>query len=290
MIDFSHYSDTDGAHLALVAELSSRLADQEAVPVHSDHDAGYAVLRDGRTLDWGTRRPRPVRRRGHTRLATPIAFSDYVTRLLTPDTVIYGDRSEGAFVAVFNDHPASGSDLTGASSALAGWLDHRATLTLKHSTDWLEWIQRDGRLYSQTEFGEFIEAMGHTIVEPDPATMLEVATTLTAKSTLDYSSRTRLDNGDVAFKFEQDTTMRAGRGPTQIEIPSEFTFEARVWEGTDPVQVTARLRVRAERDAVRLGLRLLRVTDAVDHAFGSVRTEIVDRTAGAAQMFLGTPG
>lgn len=290
MITIDDYQDSDAAPMALVADLTDRLAAADAAPVYRDDAAGIAVLRDNTVIDWSRRLPRPARRSGSVDLATPESFANYVTRLAVPETVVYADKAAGRLVAVFNDHPQVSGDSAGAVGTIAGWRDHRAAMNLTTHPDWAEWMQWDGKLRGQRAFGEFIDSMAHTVMEPDAATMLEVATTLTAKQTIDYDSRTRLENGDTSFTFVQETAMQAGRRNQRVEIPGTFVFEAPVWYGTMPVRVTARLRIMPERDGVMLGYKLIRLADATEEAFAGVIADVRAGIGDELPIFMGQPG
>jgi len=292
MIEFEDYRGGDAAELALVVELTEQLADMQAAPIHRDDDAGYVVMPDGRVIDWTERRGRPVRRRGSVALDTPEALADYVARYRVAETMGYASRSSGTITVVINDHPQSGPDDT-ATGAVAGWRDNRAHLRLTESDEWAEWIRYDGTLRSQQAFGELIDSLAHTIITPDAATMLEIAQSLTAKRSVDFSSRSRLDNGDMSFRFEEDTTLRAGRGQNTIEIPTQFVILVRVWEGTNPVEVTARLRIRPGREGVEMGYKLIRVADARGVAFDLVCENVIDlvgqRDGAVLPLLAGSP-
>lgn len=266
-IEYADYLHS-GNPSALIAKLVEDREDLRASPVVIT-DTGVHLFRDGAVIDPRSYGERPSRRSGNTAIDTPSSFVDYVSRLAVDETVIYAQRRDGTFVAVFDDHPAVGDHGESAEMADAGWRGHTATLRLQTHEDWTAWVSGNGSLRPQREFGEFIDAMAHTIVEPDSATMLEVATTLTMKRSLDFDSRVRLTNGDVEFKFQEESNMRAGRA-TSVEIPSTFTFAAPVWVGTDPVEVHARLRVRASGEGVVMGYKLLRVADAEQRAFDDV--------------------
>lgn len=284
MLNFDQYRETESTTLA--AALAADLAEAEAAVAASGD--GWAIQRDGTITDWTHRLPRPVRPTGTSTLVDPESFGAYVSRLAVEETTVWADRSSARFEAVFNDHPAATLGAT-AEEADAGWRDHSASLFLTQSEDWRAWIERDGSSMPQKQFGEFVENMAHTIISPDSATMLEVATTLTMKRSLDFDSRVRLDNGDTAFKFVEESSMRAGRGASGVEIPSVFVFETPIWDGTAPVQVTARLRVRASGDGVTMGYKLLRVADATRDAFEAV-VELVGRhLPNGMPIFLGVP-
>jgi uncharacterized protein YfdQ (DUF2303 family) len=268
---------------ALAAELAAELVHVNATAV-AEGD-GWAVYPDGHVVNWADRLDRPTRQRGSVAIDEPGSFADYVTRLVTADTVIYGSRDLGRFVAVFNDHTSTDDD----DSGLAGHRDHRASLDLRTDPEWSEWMAHDGKMVPQALFAEFIDSMAHTIVQPSAAVMKEVAQTLTGRQQIDIGSRTNLDNGDVSFRFETETTMRAGRGPTEVEIPQAFRFSVPVWEGTEPVTVEARFRVKAGPSGVQLGYKLIQVHAAMRAAFTEVIGMISSIVGEDVPMYSGHP-
>jgi uncharacterized protein YfdQ (DUF2303 family) len=291
MIELDEYSTGEGADLALVADLASNLADAEAEPLAGG--PGWAAMRDGKVVNWQAYLPAPTRRQGTVTLADPMSFAEYVLRQRSPETAVYADKERCRLTAVFNDHPQTAA-IAAAGEESAGFRDHRAVLALVHDTEWVEWSSANGRMFDQGAFGEFIDSMAHTIVEPDSATMLEVATSLTLKSRVDFSSRTRLDSGDVSFRFEQETEARAGKGAQTVDIPSSFVFEVSVWDGTPPVTFTARLRFKGDRDGVKMGFKMIRVAPTLDRAFRNLVDSVASAMGGngvdRSPIFYGSPG
>lgn len=279
------YKTTDAAPLALVAEQANALAVLALAPTIRDDAAGYAMFPDGRVIDWSDKLDRPARAVGTTNLDDPPSFCDWVTRHHTTETVIFGQKDSGRLTAVFNGP----HETDGGEPQDAGFGDHRAVLALRPGPDWVRWQQAADQDHRQQQFGELIEELAPTMVEPSGATMLEVALSLTAKSKIDYSSRTNLGNGDVSFKMDQETTMRAGKGPTEIDIPSRFTFRVEPWEGAAAVEFTARLRVTAQADGVRLGFRLLRVAETLNLAFGDLLDDIAGNVPEGTPIYRGAP-
>lgn len=298
MFDATPYVDGEGGPAALAADLASELTTAQAEPVLEGE--GWATYRDGRGGFITVESPfldRPWRIHGTVELDDPDTFSAYVNRLRTADTALYAALPRQSVTAVFNDHPTVSSQPTGTSAPLAGFRDHTARLTLTTHPDWSAWKTRDmgsatqsGRtgMYPQAAFGEFIEDMAHTIIRPDSAEMLEIALTLTGKRSLDFGSRHRLDNGDTAFTFVEETTARAGRGGQTIEIPNRFTIRVPIFLGTEPVEVEARLRYAADGDGVRMGYRLLRWMDAEREAFEAVVATVSDETGLNGATFYGS--
>jgi uncharacterized protein YfdQ (DUF2303 family) len=271
MTDLTPYQDGEGADLALVADLAADLATSEADIL--DEGPGYAVLRSGKIVTWTKHLPAPVRRTGTVNLDTVSSFADYVLRLGGESTVVYADQSRGRFVAVLDDHPVPQVD---DSAPPAGFRETTAVLPLVLSQDWQDWCNRDRKMYPQQDFGQFIDEMAHTIVTPSSATMLEIATTLTAKTKIDYGSRVNLDNGDIEFRFEEETSAKAGRGSASVEIPRTFTISVSVWNRTNPVEVDCRLRFKPEPSGVMMGFKMIRKDLSVESAFDGLHDLVLE--------------
>lgn len=284
----SDYSEGPGGPFALVTELAQELRDAQSAIVHEG--PGFAVLRTGAVLDWTDTLDRPARVKGTTCLDKPADFAGYLTRHQTAESVVYADKRSARLTVVFNGHDAMEPGLS-STQGLAGFGDHRAVVNLVEDEDWTAWVEGSKRMHPQATFGELIEGLAHTMVTPDGATMLEIALSLTARSKIDYSSRARLDNGDMSFKFEQDTDVRAGKRGSEVEVPTQFTFRATPWEGVEPVEVTARLRVKPGPDGVLMGYRIMRLGEAVDTAFDSVIAAVEANIPEHVEIFRGAaPG
>jgi uncharacterized protein YfdQ (DUF2303 family) len=205
--------------------------------------------------------PRPLRQRGTVTIHDPEDFAQYVNRLCDHySTVLYANVATGTVTVVFDDHSPEG---------IAGWREHRAELALKADPDWTRWTEADSKLMSQEGFATFLEEVAHTIVRPDAATLLEVATTFRATRKADFSGGVRLQSGDVEFRYKEETDAKAGKSG-KLEIPETFTVWAAPWRGVDAVELTARLRYRLDDGALRIGYALLRPDRARDDAFALI--------------------
>jgi uncharacterized protein YfdQ (DUF2303 family) len=220
----------------------------------------------------------PLTCRGSATVHDPADFVQYVNRLADEDsTTVWADPDRNRVVAVFDDH---------ADHLSAGWRAHTATLVLQPDPDWQEWMAHDGQLRSQADFADQLESLAHTVIDPDPATMLEVATTFSAKRNVEFRSAQRVDNGDVELVYEETTKAKAGHTGT-VEIPSRFTIRVAPFLGVAPAEISARLRYRVEGARLSIGYALVRPDlirrDAVAAMVGTLRDGIT------APIFLGTP-
>ncbi|MDP8961520.1 MAG: YfdQ family protein [Actinomycetota bacterium] len=226
---------------------------------------GYLVFdRDGNhvgTYDVERYRNAPVTRRGTVHVHTPDALVTYARRCLDEEaSTLWGDLEAATITVVLNDH---GKLQIGSP----GWADHRAILQLRPSPEWEAWTRIDGGWRSQVELAEFLEERVQDIVDPDGATLLEVARTFHATSTARFKSAIALHSGEQQLVYEQEIDGKAGR-TGQAEIPREFTLFIRPFFGTDPVDVHGQFRFRVREGSLALGVRLLRVQDVRRGAIG----------------------
>lgn len=222
--------------------------------------------------------PKPLVQRGQVTIHDPADFAQLVNRLHDADhTTMYANVEPGQVVALFDDH---------ASFGVAGWRQHRATLQLKVDADWQRWAERNGKLFGQEEFAEFLEDVAHTVVDPDAATMLEIATTFRASVNASYSGGIKRQSGDVEFAFKEETDARAGTSGT-LEIPHAITVRLSPWQGTDPVDLIARFRYRLRGGQVALGFSLLRPDRARDDVFAKLLVNLRENVVEDVPLFKG---
>lgn len=199
--------------------------------------------------------------RGRASLHDADSFATYVSRLASEATTVWCNDLERSITAVINDHYGS-----------PGWRDHTATLRVQLDEDWKAWTSRDGTLYSQTNFGEFLEDQAHTIADPPAGELLTIATTLTAKRNLTFESSVRLQSGDIAFGYTEETTAKASKG--RLEVPERFTLRLPPFRGSEPISIAARLRYRISVEGLRIGYRLQRPDIAEQVAFDAIVTRV----------------
>lgn len=278
----------DGAGVNAAADLGVRAAESRVVALDTGYELDQSlivrVLQGNERLEhWDFERqlPHPREARGAASLHDPISFTEYVTRIHGSDptnTTMWADEDRRSITAVFNDHLDAGHP---------GWRDHTATLHVRVDPDWAAWTARDGKLSSQVAFGEHLEDQAHTIVDPPAAELVAIATTLTAKRNLNFEQSTRLQTGDVAFTYREDTQAKAGR----LEVPERFTIRLSPFLGVDSIDISARLRYRISPDGLAIGYRLQRPDIAERQAFEAIQTAVADGTPADIPMLWGThPG
>jgi uncharacterized protein YfdQ (DUF2303 family) len=276
-------TDTDNL-VSAAAELAYRDADRSLRTSTVEQDTAFVIARlrndervEERSLERHLGTPR--RNRGTANVHDPNDFAEYINRLADDaTTTVWADPDGGKLVAVFDDH---------VDATLPGWRSHTATLTLKADPDWQKWLACHNKLGGQADFAEQLEDLAHTVVDPDAATMLEIARTFDAKRSVNFNSGVRLDSGDVQLTFEETTNARAGE-KGRLDVPAAFVISISPFLGVPPAEVQARLRWRIVNRALAIGYALLRPDrvrrEIIAGLVGQLRSEI-----DPVPVFLGFP-
>jgi len=173
---------------------------------------------------------------------------------------IYADTDTRKFVAVFNDNRATGDK--------GGWRDHRCVYTAEYTPEFDRWLRNNGpaKTFSQIEFAEFIEANFVDIAGDQAQTLLDVATTLQAKTDINFSSSKRLDNGQAQLTYTESINATAGANGS-ITIPKGFDLGLRLFKNGVGYKIKARLKYRLVQGGVKFWYELDRPERAIEDAF-----------------------
>lgn len=164
-------------------------------------------------------------------------------------------------------------EITGILDGLHGWRQHTATLQLRHSSEWQDWVTADGEMLRQEDFALFIEDHLSTIAEPDGAILLDICQTLQAKTDVAFKSQAILANGQRQFRYEETVDAKAGE-KGNLTIPTELTLMLRPFVGSDPEPVKARFRFALRDGRLTLGVRLVEPDLVVEKAFTAIEESV----------------
>ena len=224
----------------------------------------------------GQQRATPRRVTGHVTPATVGSFSEYVERYRGAGTDIWVHPTEARVVAILNGN---------ADPDTPGWGDHQATLTLKKTDQWGAWLRNNKQSLGQEAFANHIEECQAELVDPDPATFLEIAQTLHVNKGSEFTSGIRLSTGEVQFKYMEEVKGAAGR-ERQLQIPVTFTIAVPVFQGETPVPMTARLRYKVTEGHLSIGYILDRPEEVLRACIERI-TE--DLAAKFPNVYIGQP-
>lgn len=211
------------------------------------------------------------------------SFVEYIAKHGLNASEVWADEARRGLVGVINAGAASDTSL---DEGHAGHGDHRVVLELVHSDEWKTWAARDKEWIDQATFAEHLEDNAVNVVEPDGATMLEIAEFLQATRSSVAKSGINLGNGLVQLRYEESETATAGRSG-DLEIPTTFTLLLAPFVGADRVPVTARFRYRLRGGQTVLSYALLKPEDIVRAAFNKIVEDV--RGAISQPLFLGRP-
>jgi uncharacterized protein YfdQ (DUF2303 family) len=200
-------------------------------------------------------------RKKHTAVLLDLtSFVAYAKDQSKPNSgYIYADPDARRFTAVFNDY---------RDPDLPGWRDHRATYTAAFTPEFTKWLEHNGsgKGKSQTEFAEFIEDNLADITPPFAQQLLDVATTIQAKTDINFSSAKRLDNGQVQLGYTEVIDAKAGTDGA-LTIPREFGLGLRLFKNGGGYALKARLKYRLGNGNVKFWYELDRPERAIEDAF-----------------------
>jgi uncharacterized protein YfdQ (DUF2303 family) len=267
-----------------IASTLSALA-YAASQVHESGDYMHAIVPQGFKLEDISRavekmQPSPRRKAGTVLLKDVPSLLAYCADQAMPASgYIYADPDGRKITAVFNDHRAA---------LLPGWRDHRAEFKAEFTPEFATWLNNSKQPKDQTQFAEFIEDNFVDIAEPAAATLLEVASTLQAKTAINFASAKRLDNGQAQLTYTETIDARAGSSGA-LEIPREFVIGVKIFKNSAVgYRIKARLKYRLAAGAVKFWYELDRPERSIEDAFGDYVKELTDKSG--YTVLIGMPG
>lgn len=224
--------------------------------------------------------PHPPRKKAVVTMADLSSFARYLKEHGTGETALFCNRSNTSFsvLAVLDYHePKAGGR--------ANWREHLAYLKPTSSRQWLYWTARNKQWQSQEAFAEMLQDHTEDVVEPNGATLLEVAKELIAKKSYDYRSALNLKNGTVQFQYVENMETSAG-AKGNIEVPEKFKLAIPLDEEGPLYDVGARLRHKIEERRLVFRYELLRAEELVKHAQDELLAALKEATT--QEVFMGS--
>lgn len=217
-----------------------------------------------------------ARKTGRTVVRDAASFLTYWAKHHNDASEIYSDVEQLTVTAVLDAHAAD----------TPGFGEHRLHLQLRRTKAWEEWTSLDGKLVDQDRFANFLEDHLPNLVEPDAATMLEIAQSIKATTKAEFQSSSRLQSGERKFAYVEDTKASAG-AKGDLAIPEVFKIAVPPFEGADAYSMTARFKYRLEHSNLTLGFKLEQPEERAKAAFADVLAAIAEGVD--APILNGTP-
>lgn len=212
----------------------------------------------------------PRTKKGTYQLATVDALTGFAQRHWDEKrSTVWVHPTRGNVVVVLDDH--AGDDEPDAP----GWQGFRAKLQLEHTDEWNHWLKLDKQMIDQESFAEHVEEGLSEIRVPDAADMLEIAQSIEATTNASFRSAIRLDSGQTALRYDEDTQAAAGQSG-ELEIPKEIELAIAPYVGEEPYKITARFRHRIRNNHLLLGYRLERPQAVIQDVLKQIAERLGD--------------
>lgn len=211
----------------------------------------------------------PHRKKVSVNVMDAASFIEYYQQFSDENSRVFADETQSIVKAVLDYHGAH-------SEGSPRWCQHILILKLRPAPEWTVWTEKNGqaRKMTQMDFAEFIEDNAPDIVEPNAATMLEMARTLQAKTDVDFSSAIRMSNGQIQCTYNEQVKGTYGSG--KVDIPEQFKISIPVYVGGERTPIIARLRYRLQNGKLSIWYDLLRHSEVERKAFTAQIAAIKD--------------
>ncbi len=206
----------------------------------------------------------PERIKADVKVLDPESFCEYCNRFADSGSRLFAYEPEIKVIGVLDYHQA---DVRSPR-----WCQHKITLTLRQSEQWKVWSAANNKKFAQMEFAEFLEQNSIDIVDPAPASMMEIARDLQATTEVDFGAGVRTQDGQIKFKYTETTKATVGGG--QLAVPEQFIVNLPVFVGGQPIQMQALLRFRVKENKLVIWYTLVRPEEVMRRAFLAARDGI----------------
>jgi uncharacterized protein YfdQ (DUF2303 family) len=226
----------------------------------------------------------PRRKRARVSFYEEASFSDYILRHRIPGaTHLFGVATETAagFTAILDYH--------GTGDGKPAFGEHQAALKLEITPEWARWIAQNSKFMSQQAFAEHIEDNLLDIIDPEPATLLEVAQGLQGMKNVAFKSGRNLRDGAIKLEYVEtiEVSGTTSRRDASFQVPEKFTIQVVPFVGANGVEIEARLRFRVGQDGgLSFAYILNRPYKVIEAAFNATREDIEKATG--IKVLLGT--
>lgn len=241
------------------------LGDPRALPETAGPTGLYTVLpADYKLESLEDFMPRPLRVKQEVELHDADSFIAYVQEFGDAEVSrIFFDQEHERFQVIIDYHAANGQP---------AWCDHVAGFNMRRSEEFKAWVAQNKKQMGQLEFARFLEDNLTDIVEPEGATLLEIALTFWAKKDIEFSSGVRLQNGQIQFQYNEVVRGAAQKGT--LEMPEQFVLGIPIHVGGPAYRIPVRFRWRLHEGKAIFWYEIVRPHRYIEDALKEIRERI----------------
>lgn len=209
---------------------------------------------------------KPLRKSVDTNLVDIQSFIEYVKEQGTSRTRVFGflNSSPYRFTAIIDWH--------GTAEEEADWCEHKVSLILDLSDEFKSWKSRDGKMFSQDAFSEFLKDNRIDIVFPDAADVLQLVMCLDATAESRCKSKLQTNEG---YSIQFDETINVS-GP--LKVPSSIKILIPIFRGTDPIAIECEFKLRIVDSRPQFGIRMIGADRILIEALKKCSETIANKT------------
>lgn len=197
----------------------------------------------------------PRRLRQKVTFETPKAFADYVNAFGAgqPSARIFASLERRAVVAQLDYH--------GAYDA-PSWCEHAAHYPAAFDEAFAAWDAIHDRPIPQKAFAEFLQDRAEEAIDPDPASLMEVAEKFEAIRKVDFRSVVNVSTNERQFRYEEKDAPSGA-----VSCPKTIRLRTPVFYGCEAFEWQARLAYDIQDGRLAFTVRIHRRAQLLDAAF-----------------------
>ncbi|MEO0796281.1 MAG: DUF2303 family protein [Verrucomicrobiota bacterium] len=277
-VDVSVSQQSDGAVIAELAKQAEALREVRsgralAVP--------YAIVQTGHTVKACPELLSEKNRRTLQTIKSDLAFDEvpsfiaYVNRFKDERSRLFVLPQEHLFVGVLDYHPSMENRIS------AGKLDypdmpepcrHCPQLSLRKTPEAQAWLTIDKQWITQEDFVEFLNDHYFEIIEPEAASVLELARNLEVKNDVSFKGVQRSTDGGYNVKYEEESHTN------QMHVPELLQVRFSLYEGSEHVDFAVRLHYRLRQGTLQFAIKFQRLEHTMREHLTSIRERIESET------------
>lgn len=213
---------------------------------------------------------RPDRKRVTVKLNSVESFIEYVNEHKGSHTRIFASMTAAPYMMTAAiDYHETGPD------GEAEYITHIVILTLQETEEWKTWSGHNKKGFEHVEFALFIEENLLDVVEPDHATLMEVAMSLQVRENGHITSAHKLQDGSVHLDYKADMEASAGVDGN-LTIPEKIVLNIPVFRGVPAKDIGAYFRYRKNNGRLVLFYQLIRPQKLIDDLVETAVAQVKD--------------
>ncbi len=214
----------------------------------------------------------PIRIRAKIQCSDIVGFNQYIESFKVQGSRIYVDDGAFSFTTIFDGHRREQAD----------WNEHRATLKLEHSKEWLVFNQQNECKFDPYDFAEFVEEnIEYIETENDlsGADLLTMAQSFKIKPKGEIEAEESLHSGLKTVLIKDESMLRGQNSQgAEVVFPEKIAFKLRVFKNQHTYPIKAFFRYRIRDNKLSFMYKIPNIDGIIEAAFNDVVEDVRKET------------